>query len=165
MSYELRRGEILGLAGLVGAGRTNVARAIFGVEPATSGSIQVEGKDVVISSPQQAIKLGLAYVPEDRQLHGLIPAMPITSNISLPMLYRYASKGWLRDKVERKSTYEAARQMEVRANNVWQRARELSGGNQQKVVLAKWLSTNPRILILDEPTAASTSAPKPPSTA
>jgi rhamnose transport system ATP-binding protein len=152
VSFELRRGEILGLAGLVGAGRTNVARTLFGVEPATGGRIQVEGREVVITSPQQAIKLGLAYVPEDRQLHGLIPAMHITSNISLPMLYRYASNGWLRDKVERKSTYEAALQMEVRANNIWQLARELSGGNQQKVVLAKWLSTNPRILILDEPT-------------
>jgi len=152
VSFELRRGEILGLAGLVGAGRTNLARAIFGVEPATAGSIQIDGQAVVITSPQQAIKLGLAYVPEDRQLHGLIPAMHITSNISLPMLSRYAQRGWLRDKVERKSTYEAARQMEVRANNIWQLARELSGGNQQKVVLAKWLSTNPRILILDEPT-------------
>lgn len=152
VSFELRRGEILGLAGLVGAGRTNVARAIFGVEPATAGSIQIDGQVVAIISPQQAIKLGLAYVPEDRQLHGLIPAMHITSNISLPMLSRYAQSGWLRDKVERKSTYEAARQMEVRANNIWQLARELSGGNQQKVVLAKWLSTNPRILILDEPT-------------
>jgi rhamnose transport system ATP-binding protein len=152
VSFELRRGEILGLAGLVGAGRTNVARAIFGVEPATGGGIQIDGQDVVITSPQQAIKLGLAYVPEDRQLHGLIPAMHITSNISLPMLGRYAQSGWLRDKVERKSTYEAARQMEVRANNIWQLARELSGGNQQKVVLAKWLSTHPRILILDEPT-------------
>jgi rhamnose transport system ATP-binding protein len=152
VSFELRRGEIVGLAGLVGAGRTNVARTIFGVEPATGGSIQVEGQDVAITSPQQAIKLGLAYVPEDRQLHGLIPAMHITSNISLPMLSQYARNGWLRDKVERKSTYDAALQMEVRANNIWQLARELSGGNQQKVVLAKWLSTNPRILILDEPT-------------
>jgi rhamnose transport system ATP-binding protein len=152
VSFELRRGEILGMAGLVGAGRTNVARAIFGVEPATGGRIQVEGRDVTITSPQQAIGLGLAYVPEDRQLHGLIPAMHIASNISLPMLHEYARAGWLQDKSERKSTYEAARQMEVRANNIWQLARELSGGNQQKVVLAKWLSTKPRILILDEPT-------------
>ena len=152
VSFELRRGEIVGMAGLVGAGRTNVARAIFGVEPATGGRIQVGGRDVAITSPQQAIGLGLAYVPEDRQLHGLIPAMHITSNISLPMLHKYARAGWLQDKSERKSTYEAARQMEVRANNIWQLARELSGGNQQKVVLAKWLSTKPRILILDEPT-------------
>jgi rhamnose transport system ATP-binding protein len=152
VSFELRKGEILGMAGLVGAGRTNVARAIFGVEPATSGSIQIDGREVVITSPQQAIKLGLAYVPEDRQLHGLIPAMNITSNISLPMLSKYAVQGWLQDKTERKAAYGAAVQMEVRANNIWQLARELSGGNQQKIVLSKWLSTNPRILILDEPT-------------
>ena len=152
VSFELRRGEILGLAGLVGAGRTNVARAIFGVEPPTAGQIEIDGREVAITSPQQAIALGLAYVPEDRQLHGLIPAMPLTPNISLAMLPHYAQMGWLQDKLERKSAYEAALQMEVRANNVWQLARELSGGNQQKVVLAKWLSTNPRILILDEPT-------------
>jgi rhamnose transport system ATP-binding protein len=152
VSFELRRGEILGLAGLVGAGRTNVARAIFGVEPATDGRIEINGREVRITSPQQAIELGLAYVPEDRQLHGLIPSMPLTPNISLPMLPAYAQMGWLRDRLERKSAYDAARQMEVRANNIWQLARELSGGNQQKVVLAKWLSTNPRILILDEPT-------------
>jgi ABC-type sugar transport system ATPase subunit len=152
VSFELRKGEILGMAGLVGAGRTNVARAIFGVEPATAGSIQIEGQEVAITSPQQAIRLGLAYVPEDRQLHGLIPAMPITSNISLPTLFKYAQHGWLQDKAERKAAHDAALQMEVRANNMWQLARELSGGNQQKIVLSKWLCTNPRILILDEPT-------------
>jgi rhamnose transport system ATP-binding protein len=152
ISFELRRGEILGMAGLVGAGRTNVARAIFGVEPATNGRIQVEGKEVAVVSPQQAIGLGLAYVPEDRQLHGLIPAMQIFSNISLPILKSYSNWGWMNFRMERKTSYDAALQMEVRANNIWQRARELSGGNQQKVVLAKWLSTKPRILILDEPT-------------
>jgi rhamnose transport system ATP-binding protein len=152
ISFELRRGEILGMAGLVGAGRTNVARAIFGVEPPTAGRIQIDGREVAIKSPQQAIELGLAYVPEDRQLHGLIPAMHLTSNISLPMLQQYALRGWLQDKKELTAAYDAALQMEVRANNIWQKARELSGGNQQKVVLAKWLSTKPRILILDEPT-------------
>jgi rhamnose transport system ATP-binding protein len=152
ISFELREGEILGMAGLVGAGRTNVARSLFGVEPPTSGMIQLDGREIRITSPQQAIRLGLAYVPEDRQLHGLIPPMNITTNIGLPMLQVYSRRGWLRDKVERSAAYNAARQKEVRANNIWQNARELSGGNQQKVVLAKWLSTKPRILILDEPT-------------
>jgi rhamnose transport system ATP-binding protein len=152
ISFELHQGEILGMAGLVGAGRTNVARAIFGIEPPNSGTIQLEGREIRIVSPEQAIGLGLAYVPEDRQLHGLIPPMNITENISLPMLQEYAQRGWLRDRVERSATFQAARQMEVRANNIWQKARELSGGNQQKVVLAKWLSTKPKILILDEPT-------------
>jgi len=152
ISFELRKGEILGMAGLIGAGRTNVARAIFGVEPSTSGSIQIDGREVSITSPQQAIALGLAFVPEDRQLHGLIPPMNITANISLPMLETYAKHSWLQEKVERMSVFNAARQMEVRANNIWQKASELSGGNQQKIVLAKWLSTRPQILIMDEPT-------------
>ena len=152
ISFELRRGEILGMAGLVGAGRTNVARAIFGVEPPTGGRIQLDGREVAITSSQQAIELGLAFVPEDRKLHGLIPAMDLTSNISLPILDGYTRYGWLQDKMEVKGSYDSARQMEVRANNIWQKARELSGGNQQKVVLAKWLATKPRILILDEPT-------------
>ena len=152
ISFEVRKGEILGMAGLVGAGRTDVARAIFGVAPPTGGRIQVEGRWVEITSPQQAIGLGLAYVPEDRQLHGLVPAMSITSNISLPVLKKYARRGWLVDKAERSAAFAAAQQMEVRATTIWQIARTLSGGNQQKVVLAKWLSTKPRILILDEPT-------------
>ena len=152
ISFDLREGEILGMAGLIGAGRTNVARSLFGVEPPTSGTIRLDGREIRITSPQQAIGLGLAYVPEDRQLHGLIPPMNITTNIGLPMLQVYSRRGWLRNKVERSAAFNAARQMEVRANNIWQNARELSGGNQQKVVLAKWLSTKPRILILDEPT-------------
>jgi rhamnose transport system ATP-binding protein len=152
VSFELHKGEILGMAGLIGAGRTDVANTIFGINPPTSGSIQIEGREVSIQSPHQAIELGLAYVPEDRQKHGLIPPMSINANISLPMLVNYAWHGWLQDKVERKTSYDAALQMDVRANSIWQKARELSGGNQQKVVLAKWLSTHPRILILDEPT-------------
>lgn len=152
VSFELHRGEILGMAGLVGAGRTEVARAVFGVEPAASGTIQINGRVEAIRSPEQAIRLGMAYVPEDRQIHGLIPLMNIVANISLPVLEEYATNGWLNSSQERSSTLAAARQMEVRANNILQKARELSGGNQQKVVLAKWLSTKPRILILDEPT-------------
>ncbi|HAX40365.1 MAG TPA: hypothetical protein DCY10_05785 [Clostridiales bacterium] len=152
ISFELRQGEILGMAGLVGAGRTDVARAIFGVTPPTSGDIQVAGQSVQIGSPQEAIRLGLAYVPEDRQTHGLIPPMSITANLSLVVLEQCARHGWLQDKVECDKAFSAARQMEVRASHIWQKARELSGGNQQKVVLAKWLETKPRILILDEPT-------------
>lgn len=152
VSFELRSGEILGMAGLVGAGRTNVADSIFGIRPADSGKIRIEDREVTIKSPQQAIDLGLAYVPEDRQQHGLIPAMRITPNISLPKLEEFAKHSWILNKKERKFAYSAALQMEVRARSIWQFARELSGGNQQKVVLAKWLSTHPRILILDEPT-------------
>jgi rhamnose transport system ATP-binding protein len=152
VSFELRKGEILGMAGLVGAGRTEVARAIFGVEPASNGTIRIGEKVVKITSPEKAIRLGLVYVPEDRQIHGLIPAMNIVANISLPLVKEYATAGWLNEKVECSAAFQASRQMEVRANNIWQYARELSGGNQQKVVLAKWLSTRPRILILDEPT-------------
>jgi rhamnose transport system ATP-binding protein len=152
VSFELRAGEILGLAGLVGAGRTDVARSIFGVNPPTGGKILVEGRETRIVSPQQAIDLGIVYVPEDRQTHGLIPPMNLIANISLPTLGEYARRGWLQEKAERSAAYRSAMQMEVRAHNLWQAARELSGGNQQKVVLAKWLSTRPRVLILDEPT-------------
>jgi rhamnose transport system ATP-binding protein len=152
ISFELHAGEILGMAGLVGAGRTNVARALFGIEPPTAGHIEIDGVRTEIHSPEQAIAFGLAYVPEDRQLHGLIPPMSIMANISLPMLGKYARAGWLQEKAERSSAFSAAREIEVRATSIWQKARELSGGNQQKVVLAKWLSTRPRILILDEPT-------------
>ncbi len=152
VSFELRRGEILGMAGLIGAGRTDVARAIFGVGSPTSGKIQVNGRDVSINSSRKAIELGLAYVPEDRQLHGLVSAMNIVSNISLPLINEFSSWGKLNDRAERVEAFAWASQMEVRAHHIWQLARELSGGNQQKVVLAKWLSTKPRILILDEPT-------------
>lgn len=152
VSFELRRGEILGMAGLIGAGRTEVARAIFGVEPATAGTIEVKGQPVAITSPEQAIRLGIAYVPEDRHAHGIIPPMNLVANISLPMLDEYAVGGWLKGKMERSAALQSARLMEVRANNMLQTAGELSGGNQQKVLLAKWLATNPDILILDEPT-------------
>jgi rhamnose transport system ATP-binding protein len=152
ISFELRQGEILGMAGLVGAGRTDVARAIFGIEPAASGSLKIDGKVMHITSPEQAMRLGLAYVPEDRQHHGLILPMSISQNITLPILTEFARLGWLNGQGEQQAARQAATQMEVRAAGIWQKARELSGGNQQKLVLAKWLTTKPRILILDEPT-------------
>jgi rhamnose transport system ATP-binding protein len=152
VSFELHAGEILGMAGLVGAGRTEVSQAIFGVEPATSGTIEIDGQPVQITSPRQAMQYGLALVPEDRQHHGLVLAMDITENITLPRLLDFSNRGWLRNKEAQQAAYNSAINMEVKATTVWQKVRELSGGNQQKVVLAKWLSTNPRILILDEPT-------------
>jgi len=152
VSFELNRGEILGVAGLVGARRTDVARAIFGVEPADSGSIWVNSRQAHIRSPKDALALGIAYVPEDRQRHGLLLPMNITKNVTLPILQEFANLGWLNEKAETHTAGEYATQLEVRAAGLWQHARELSGGNQQKVVLAKWLATRPQILILDEPT-------------
>jgi rhamnose transport system ATP-binding protein len=152
ISFELRRGEILGFAGLVGAGRTDVANTLFGIKQATSGAIKLEGQPVSISSPRRAMELGLAYVPEDRLQHGLISEMNITKNITLPRLDSFSRAGWLHIRSESNEAYDIACQMEVKATSLQQLTRELSGGNQQKVVLGKWLSTNPRILILDEPT-------------
>jgi rhamnose transport system ATP-binding protein len=152
VSFELRRGEILGMAGLVGAGRTNVARALFGTQPATAGTIKLDGKAVTIASPDEAMALGIGYVPEDRKEHGLILNMSIAENITLPVLSRFARGGWLDSRGEVAAASAAARKLEVKMTSVDQTAGQLSGGNQQKVVLAKWLDTQPRVLILDEPT-------------
>ncbi len=152
ISFSLRAGEILGLAGLIGAGRTDVARSLFGIQPAQFGTIKVNGQAVTINSPQQAMDLGLGFVPEDRQHHGLVLPMSIADNITLPILPRYATAGWLRARDARQVAATAAQKLEVKSAGMAQKAKELSGGNQQKVVLAKWLETGPRILILDEPT-------------
>ena len=152
VSFELHQGEILGVAGLVGAGRTDVARAIFGVAPADRGTIWVNGQQARIYHPKDALALGIAYVPEDRQQHGLLLPMNITHNVTLPILREFANMGWLDQQAEAQKAQELAGRLEVRAAGLWQRACELSGGNQQKVVLAKWLAARPRILILDEPT-------------
>jgi rhamnose transport system ATP-binding protein len=152
VSFELHQGEILGLAGLIGAMRTDVARALFGVEPADGGSVWVNGRRAAIHHPKDALTLGIAYVPEDRQQHGLVLPMNITQNVTLPILQEFANLGWLNQDAEAQKAQEFAGQLDVRAAGLWQRARELSGGNQQKVVLAKWLAARPRILILDEPT-------------
>jgi rhamnose transport system ATP-binding protein len=152
VSFQLRRGEILGMSGLIGAGRTNVARAIFGTEPATAGTIKLNGKPVTIKNPDTAMALGIGYVPEDRKEHGLVLGMSIADNITLPVLPRFARLGWLDEKQEFQAAAEGAQKLEVKMASVGQRAGQLSGGNQQKVVLAKWLGTQPGVLILDEPT-------------
>ncbi|MBM4464323.1 MAG: sugar ABC transporter ATP-binding protein [Chloroflexi bacterium] len=152
VSFELHRGEILGLAGLVGAGRTEVARAIFGVEPADRGIIWLNGHEAHIRSPKDALALGIAYLPENRQQHGLVLPMNITQNVTLPILREFARLGWVDRVAEQRAAQSFAERLDVRAAGLWQKVRELSGGNQQKVVLAKWLAARPQILILDEPT-------------
>jgi rhamnose transport system ATP-binding protein len=152
VSFQLRRGEIVGMSGLIGAGRTNVARAIFGTEPATSGTIKLDGKPVTIKSPDEAMALGVAYVPEDRKEHGLVLGMSIADNITLPVLSRFARLGWLNERKKTQAAQAASQRLAVKMADVGQNAGQLSGGNQQKVVLAKWLGTEPRVLILDEPT-------------
>jgi rhamnose transport system ATP-binding protein len=152
VSFKLRRGEIVGMSGLIGAGRTNVARAIFGTEPATQGTIKVNGKPVTITGPDAAMALGIGYVPEDRKEHGLVLKMSIADNITLPVLPRFSTRGWLDRQREKQSADQGSQTLSVKMASVEQKAAELSGGNQQKVVLAKWLGTDPSILILDEPT-------------
>lgn len=152
VSFQLKRGEIVGMSGLIGAGRTNVARALFGTEPATTGTIKLNGKPVTIKSPDQAMGLGIGYVPEDRKEHGLMLAMSICDNITLPILSNYARVGWLNEGRALEAAKASSQQLEVKMASIEQKAGQLSGGNQQKVVLAKWLGTTPQVLILDEPT-------------
>jgi rhamnose transport system ATP-binding protein len=153
INFDLHRGEILGFAGLVGAGRTDVGLALFGVEPADSGEIQINGKSEVIKSPQRAMQLGIAYVTEDRRLLGLTLSMSITANITLPKLPDYLTAlGLIKRGEESKTAEDYRKRLAIRTPSIWQEAGKLSGGNQQKVVLSKWLNTNPKLLILDEPT-------------
>jgi rhamnose transport system ATP-binding protein len=152
ISFELRRGEILGIAGLVGSGRTELALTIFGITPATSGTILLEGKPVRIGSPEAARDLGIAYIPEDRGTQGLIRTQTIAENVALANLKKL-TRGLFIDAAKLlRSARQAIERFGIKARGPQQVVRELSGGNQQKVVLSKWLSTDPRILIMDEPT-------------
>ncbi len=152
ISFELRKGEILGFSGLVGAGRTELARAIFGMGKPDSGKLFVNGKEVHISNPNVAMKYGIAYLPEDKQAQGLILPMDITKNITLPILDQFTKIIWVNEKREIKYSKKYADMLEIKAPGLWQKVMQLSGGNQQRVVIAKWLATNPLILIMDEPT-------------
>jgi ribose transport system ATP-binding protein len=156
VSFSVAAGEILGFAGLVGSGRTEVAQAIFGVEPALEGTISLEGDGkLTIRTPRAAIDHGIYLVPEDRRLSGLILDWPIRDNISLPALERYSTGGplGLVDRGREQETAEAeAKSLSIKAPSVETRAGNLSGGNQQKVVLGKWLSLGPKVMIFDEPT-------------
>ncbi|MDP3315836.1 MAG: sugar ABC transporter ATP-binding protein [Devosia sp.] len=152
ISFDLRRGEILGIAGLVGSGRTEMALTIFGITPATAGSIELDGRVISISSPRQARDLGIAYVPEDRGLQGLVRPMSIAQNVSMASLHRVTNGLFMRFAEEIRLAVDAIARLGIRARGPEQVVGQLSGGNQQKVVLGKWLATNPRILIMDEPT-------------
>jgi rhamnose transport system ATP-binding protein len=152
VSLSVRAGEILGLAGLVGAGRTELARVLFGLTPADGGEIRLDGKSVRFDSPAAAAALGIAYVPEDRRKHGVIPDLPVAANVTLAVLRAVARHGFLDARKERELSEVLVRRLGVKTASVDEPVGNLSGGNQQKVSLARWLAADPKVLILDEPT-------------
>jgi rhamnose transport system ATP-binding protein len=152
ISLTVRAGEIVGLAGLVGSGRSELAHTIFGVTPAEGGEIKIRGQVVDIRSPAQARALGIGYVPEDRGTQGLVRAMTVRENFSLAALGKVAFAGFIDPASERKLAGDGVKRFAVKASSLEQVAGKLSGGNQQKIVLGKWLANQPKLLILDEPT-------------
>jgi len=152
VSFQLRAGEILGFAGLVGARRTETARLIFGLDQRDSGDIFLNGKLVDIKTPDDAIALGVAYVPEDRKTQGLILSWTLAENTTLPRLSEVSRRGFIDFRAEAAVAQKYVTSLDIKTPSVQQQVMYLSGGNQQKVVIAKWLMTNPKVLILDEPT-------------
>lgn len=152
ITFEVRKGEVLGLAGLMGAGRTEVARAIFGLDRYDSGEIYLNGRAVHIHSPAEAIALGIGYVSEDRKGLGFIPAMTIQDNITLSSLPQHAKAGWVMTDSEATVASRMMQNLRIKATGAAQKVSHLSGGNQQKVVIAKVLQAAPNVVILDEPT-------------
>ncbi|MCZ7644240.1 MAG: sugar ABC transporter ATP-binding protein [Planctomycetota bacterium] len=150
--FSLRAGEVLGLAGLVGAGRTELAQALFGLDSYARGRVQVDGREAAIGDPAQAMRLGLGLAPEDRKRHGLVLSMSAGANVTLPTLRQDAAWGWVRAGRERERVRGFFERLRVRAPGPEFPAAGLSGGNQQKLVLAKWLAAACGVLILDEPT-------------
>jgi rhamnose transport system ATP-binding protein len=152
ISFELRKGEILGFYGLVGAGRSELMQAIFGITQTSRGTIALDGKTIHPKSAADAIRAGIVYVPEERGRQGVVIGMPIFKNVSLPSLQRTSSSGVLRLKEEFDLARKYTSRLDLRASSLSQDVGTLSGGNQQKVVIAKWLATRPKVIILDEPT-------------
>jgi len=152
VSLSVRAGEILGLAGLVGAGRTEFARALFGLTPADKGEILLNGKAVVVDSPRKAVELGIAYVPEDRRRHGVILEMPVAANTTLAILPQICRLGMIDRSREKEIATSFVQRLGTKTASIQSPVGTLSGGNQQKVALARWLATEPKVLILDEPT-------------
>lgn len=152
ISFTLHRGEILGFYGLVGAGRSEFMQSLFGITRPSAGKVTIDGKRTVIRSPADAVDKGIVYVPEDRGRQGAITALPIFQNVTLPSLGRTSKNGFLRLAEEFKLAREYTERLDLRAASLDTDVGNLSGGNQQKVVIAKWLATQPKVIILDEPT-------------
>ena len=152
ISFKVRAGEIVGFSGLVGAGRSEVMRAVFGLDPHDSGKILLDGKEISVKSSKDGIKNGIAMVSENRRTEGIIPIRPIRENISLTFLDQFAKLSLINKKTEAEKADSMMKKLKVRAASPLTEIRTLSGGNQQKAILAKWLMGTPRVLILDEPT-------------
>ena len=152
VSLSVRAGEILGLAGLVGAGRTELARVLFGLTPADSGEIFFRGRRVAVRSPKQAVRLGIAYVPEDRRRFGVILEMPVSANTTLAILSQISRLGLIQRRREDELATSFVKRLGTKTASIHSLVGTLSGGNQQKVALSRWLATEPKVLILDEPT-------------
>jgi len=152
VDLTLHQGEILGVAGLVGAGRTALAETLFGIRPASEGDIVLEGRPVKINSPGDAIRRGLGFVPEDRKLQGLFMNMAVRENIVISAMDQVAGSGFLNFARADRLAAEFVKKLDIRTPSLRQKVRNLSGGNQQKVIIARWLTRRPRVLILDEPT-------------
>ncbi len=152
VSFSMNKGEVFGLAGLVGAGRTEVVRTIFGADKPDSGTISIFGKTGEPGSPREAIKMGLGLVPEDRRLQGILVEDMIHRNISLPGLQDHATAGFMSFKWEKETAISYIDKIRIKTANMFVKAKNLSGGNQQKVILAKWMAANSKLLIMDEPT-------------
>jgi rhamnose transport system ATP-binding protein len=152
VSFAVRRGEIMGVAGLVGSGRTELAKTLFGLTPADGGELIVHGQPVHVMSPAHAIENGIAYLPEDRRKHGIVPEMAVAENVSLANLKAVAPSGLIDRSLEGDQAQRYVDQLRIKAPSIFADVESLSGGNQQKVALARWLATRSTVLILDEPT-------------
>ena len=153
VSFQVHPGEIVGLAGLMGAGRTETARALFGMDRISSGEVWVRGKNVRIRSPQDAIAAGISLIPEDRRAQGLVLDHSVKDNLVLPLLHLMTKRGFVNELEGNRLTQAFVEKLSIKTDSIFKQVRLLSGGNQQKVVIAKWLGNDPSILLMDEPTA------------